>query len=398
MMKRMFLKCFILVLTVALMLPMMGVVGSAETTSYGRGKSAVVYQGLPTVDGVVDEAWNYVAKHEITMDNNGHTQAQRITDAWFSVMYDPASKVLTFLVHAKDSFVLPETINAEVNKAASWANDLVGIGVAVARPNSGVTTSAQCAEGFEMIDLYNNRRRGYSWVTSAISKTATSNGDEFGSSQVEYYMEVAVDLSVLAEKQGQQLSNEIYFDVYLVDTGYYNGSQFGWTPGSASGNGGYARAQTYTWNANSWDVSSGLYNYYGTASIATQGVLTVGAQTTTASNEGDFTKVRFSAKILGDQYTDAGFRISVSDTDHVMKTDVQDLKCTVAYKSILADGKTVRAGDGYYFIVITVDNVPTGIDGLELIFTPYAVGSNGTTFEGTKCKFNLANKTVEIAK
>ncbi len=106
-------------------------------------------------------------------------------------------------------------------------------------------------------------------------------------------------------------------------------------------------------------------------------------------------KVRLVAQINGDDWTDAGFKVTANDGTDL---GTQDLKVNVAYTSILAqeDGglnNVITASSGCYLISIVIEGIPVAKDTLTLTVTPYA--SDGTTpVEGKAVVITLENAQI----
>lgn len=64
--------------------------------------------------------------------------------------------------------------------------------------------------------------------------------------------------------------------------------------------------------------------------------------------------------------------MSYLDSEGVMKTSaVQDVSVTKAFSALLANGETVEAPDGTWFVAIAINGVPTACGNMTFTVKPY---------------------------
>ena len=98
--------------------------------------------------------------------------------------------------------------------------------------------------------------------------------------------------------------------------------------------------------------------------------------------------VRVAAKIqISEQdlanYTTFGFLVSIRTDDLVMYADgVVSNKMNTVYTSVKAGGDPIDAGEGYYWLVLGIDDIPAAAYGTTINVRPYAMDAEGNITVG----------------
>lgn len=203
------------------------------------------------------------------------------------------------------------------------------------------------------------------------------------------------DEFALSVKWGMDYSAQIYVDGISVGAfPAYSGTQTPW--------------QGKTWNGESWGIyieaSNG--NDAEATTVCTYNSLSLSKYT--ALNADDFltlAKTRQLIRFYGTQeqtdalatektynvrlvatvdtlsYAEVGFELVLSYTDGegaVKKTDVQDIRLTKVYSSLLAENEPLVAPNGTWFAAAAVTNVPADVGNMTFTVKPYVVESEGS--------------------
>ena len=100
-----------------------------------------------------------------------------------------------------------------------------------------------------------------------------------------------------------------------------------------------------------------------------------------AKDDGDSYSLRFLSKIQDLAYREVGFEITVKDLDSGKTSQTVTYTTSTAYSSVLADGETVSAGDGNYYVGAVVTGIPkTGNYSFEI--KTYVLTAEGVLLYG----------------
>ena len=100
-----------------------------------------------------------------------------------------------------------------------------------------------------------------------------------------------------------------------------------------------------------------------------------------AKSVGDSYSLRFLTKIQDLNYREVGFEITVKDLNTGATSQTITYKSDTAYTSVVANGETVEAGEGNYYVGAVVTGIPqSGNYSFEI--RTYVVTADGTTLYG----------------
>ena len=111
-------------------------------------------------------------------------------------------------------------------------------------------------------------------------------------------------------------------------------------------------------------------------------VVGVWAQTSQAAAEGSYA-VRFVAEIAGTDWESAGFDLLVSYTaadGTPMVSKLTEQAVSVCYTSILADGETLQAPQGHYYLVFVLDGIPSANGEMTFTVSAHVEDAEGASY------------------
>ena len=111
-------------------------------------------------------------------------------------------------------------------------------------------------------------------------------------------------------------------------------------------------------------------------------VVGVWAQTSQAAAEGSYA-VRFVAEIAGTDWESAGFDLLVSYTaadGTPMVSKLTEQAVAVCYTSILADGETLQAPQGHYYLVFVLDGIPSANGEMTFTVSAHVEDAEGASY------------------
>ena len=111
-------------------------------------------------------------------------------------------------------------------------------------------------------------------------------------------------------------------------------------------------------------------------------VVAIQAQTSKAAENGSYS-VRFVAEIVGSDWASAGFDLLVSytaedGTRKCSKLTAQEV--TACYQSVLAEGETVSAPDGHFYLVFVLNGIPTSNGDTTFTVAAHVEDAEGNSF------------------
>ena len=111
-------------------------------------------------------------------------------------------------------------------------------------------------------------------------------------------------------------------------------------------------------------------------------VVAIQAQTSKAAENGSYS-VRFVAEIVGSDWASAGFDLLVSytaedGTRKCSKLTAQEV--TACYQSVLAEGETVSAPDGHFYLVFVLNGIPTSNGDTTFTVAAHVENAEGNSF------------------